>query len=151
MEEKSVIRRDREIEPPSATREHRRQELIVEIERFRHALDAAREVYNKTNIEHRELRLIHKAEDDLTIARGKLRRLEEAVIAEAVKSEAETAFAKMRTPPDLQALVMQHGAYDMIPQWAWNQFDADMAEWKHQMRTGEPWLERHRLLQKQPR
>jgi len=37
-------------------------------------------------------------------------------------------------PPDLQQLVLDHGG--KITEEAWKQFDAEMAEWKADVRSG---------------
>ena len=42
---------------------------------------------------------------------------------------------KLRPAPNLQELVAQYGAYDLIPQEAWNQFDRAMKNWRADLRA----------------
>jgi hypothetical protein len=54
------------------------------------------------------------------------------------EEDANRAHAGLRPPasdpPDLQALVAEHGGYDKIPSKAWAEFDRAMAAWQHRRR-----------------
>lgn len=112
----------------------RKQE--AEVARRAVALEDARRVYERTNIEARQIGLLRHAEDALTIAQKELRVARERVQRQLDKREAEEARRKQRAPPDLQQLVLDHGAWDRITPEAWAVFGADIAEWKQKNREG---------------
>lgn len=110
--------------------------LELEVTRKQVALDEARKVYERTNIEARNIGLLRHAEDLLKIARKNLRVAREKVDKETAQLEAEQKWRALRAPSDLQQLVLDYGTYDKITTEAWARFDADMAEWKQKMREG---------------
>ena len=111
--------------------------LRLTVERCENALAEARKAFDRSNPETREITHVQVAKDRLAVAQGHLIRAEEVLRREAMKVEAEEQRQRVREPPSLQQLVLDHGTYDRITSDAWARFDAEMAEWKAKIRAGE--------------
>ena len=121
--------------------------LEVEVERTRLAYEEARRIYDRTNIEVRQIKALHKAELNHTVALRELRVARERVQRQAEKEEAEQRRLARRAPPCLEDFVMMHGisdvatrkmvsGYERITPEEWAKWEADMAEWKRKVREG---------------
>ncbi len=50
----------------------------------------------------------------------------------AVTTSDYAAWLERNPPPDLQELLTAFGGYDRITPWAWERYDADLADWQAQ-------------------
>jgi uncharacterized protein (DUF3820 family) len=60
---------------------------------------------------------------------------EDASEPEESRDDEFTEWGRANPPPDLRALVAEHGAYDRIPQQAWSEYDKAMADWQERRRA----------------
>lgn len=124
------------------------RELELDVERKKVAHAEAQKVYDRTNIEARQIGLLRAAEDQLTVAEKNLRVAKERFQRKTDKEEREQRRLAARAPPSLEDFVMLHGisdvatrkmisGYERITPEEWAKWDADVAEWKRKMREGE--------------
>jgi Trm5-related predicted tRNA methylase len=120
----------------AASQRRQYQQLELDVERAEVALVDARKVFDGQGPEAREAWRVRVAERKLEQAKARLKDPVKVILTEAEKAEAEERRLARRAPPDLQALVLDHGAWDRITPEAWAKFDANMAEWKRKIREG---------------
>lgn len=131
----------------AARHEARLEKLRVDVVRAEEDLAEAQAVYEKANVESREAARVYDAWAALDVAKDQLRKARLNLGDWEGKMAAEEERLKLREPPSLQQLVLDHaiydadgkmiGGYERITQEAWAKFDKAMAEWKDRIRYGE--------------
>lgn len=57
------------------------------------------------------------------------------------QAQRDLLLADLRTPPDLQGLVEEHGGWDRVPQDAWRIFNERMVRWRAQITSGDHFVQ----------